>query len=107
MFALPVRDLLQITINDWNGFWSGLGGGSSGSERSYGRLLSPGAATGGTAADGTAAVGVRATVPQQFQSPCQSEMMDLSRCLSTNDNIQYCQTFSDMLKSCKKNYNLM
>ena len=27
--------------------------------------------------------------------------------VSTNDNIQYCQNFSEMLKNCKQNHNLL
>lgn len=46
--------------------------------------------------------------PQQTQqNPCQLEMQNFSNCLSTNDNINYCQNFSDMLKSCKQSYNLL
>jgi hypothetical protein len=44
---------------------------------------------------------------QQQQNPCQTEMSNFSQCLSTNDNIQYCQNFSEMLKNCKQNYNLL
>ena len=39
---------------------------------------------------------------QQYQQPCQMEMDNFSKCLSTNDNINYCQNFSDMLKNCKQ-----
>ena len=46
--------------------------------------------------------------PQQMQqNPCQSEMQSFSNCLSTNDNIQYCQNFADMLKNCKQSNNLL
>ena len=38
---------------------------------------------------------------QTQQNPCQTEMDSFSNCLSTNDNIAYCQNFSDMLKNCK------
>jgi hypothetical protein len=44
---------------------------------------------------------------QQQQNPCQTEMSNFSSCLSTNSNIQYCQNFSDMLKTCKQNNNLL
>ncbi len=45
--------------------------------------------------------------PQQQQNPCQTEMYNFSNCLSNNDNLQYCQNFSDMLKTCKQNNNLL
>lgn len=44
---------------------------------------------------------------QQYQNPCQLEMDNFSRCLTTNDNIQYCQNFSDMLKNCKQTNGLL
>lgn len=44
---------------------------------------------------------------QQQQNPCQFEMSNFSNCLSSNDNIQYCQNFADMLKTCKQNNNLL
>ena len=45
---------------------------------------------------------------QQYQSnPCQVEMNNFSNCLSQNDNIQYCQNFSEMLKNCKQVNNLL
>jgi hypothetical protein len=44
---------------------------------------------------------------QVQQNPCQVEMSNFSNCLSQNDNIQYCQNFSDMLRNCKQNNNLL
>ena len=44
---------------------------------------------------------------QTQQNPCQYEMSNFSNCLSQNDNIQYCQNFSDMLKNCKQNNNIL
>lgn len=41
------------------------------------------------------------------QNPCQVEMNNFSSCLSQNDNIQYCQNFSDMLRNCKQTNNLL
>ncbi len=34
-------------------------------------------------------------------------MNGFSNCLSSNDNLQYCQSFSDMLKACKQKHNLI
>lgn len=46
--------------------------------------------------------------PQQQQtSPCQFEMDNFSRCLSSNDNVSYCQNYADMLKNCKQTNNLL
>ena len=44
---------------------------------------------------------------QQYQNPCQMEMNNFSSCLSQNENIQYCQNFSDMLKTCKQQNGLL
>lgn len=44
---------------------------------------------------------------QQYQNPCQLEMDSFSKCLSNNDNIQYCQNFSDMLRNCKQQNGLI
>jgi hypothetical protein len=45
--------------------------------------------------------------PQQYQqNPCQVEISNMSECLQRNADISYCQQFSDMLKTCKKNNNL-
>jgi hypothetical protein len=43
---------------------------------------------------------------QQQQNPCQVEITNMSECLQRNSDISYCQQFSDMLKTCKKNYGL-
>jgi hypothetical protein len=44
---------------------------------------------------------------QQYQNPCQMEIQNFSSCLQTNDEVSYCQSYSDMLKQCKKNNNLV
>lgn len=49
--------------------------------------------------------------PQQYQSqqqqqPCQAEIQNFGACLQRNDDLSYCQTFSDMLKNCKQQYGL-
>eukprot|EP00178_Gracilaria_changii_P002074 TRINITY_DN13096_c0_g1_i1.p1 TRINITY_DN13096_c0_g1~~TRINITY_DN13096_c0_g1_i1.p1 ORF type:complete len:138 (+),score=19.18 TRINITY_DN13096_c0_g1_i1:39-452(+) len=43
---------------------------------------------------------------QQQQNPCQVEIMNFSNCLQRNDDLSYCQNFSDMLKQCKQMNNL-
>lgn len=43
---------------------------------------------------------------QQQQNPCQVEIMNFSNCLERNDDVSYCQNFSDMLKQCKQQYGL-
>lgn len=45
--------------------------------------------------------------PQQYSNPCQMEIQNFSSCLQTNDEVSYCQSYSDMLKQCKKNNNLL
>ena len=46
--------------------------------------------------------------PQQYQqqqvqqNPCQQEITNFSQCIQRNDDLSYCQPFSDMLKSCKQ-----
>lgn len=44
---------------------------------------------------------------QQYQNPCQMEIQNFSSCLQANDEVSYCQSYSDMLKQCKKNNNLV
>lgn len=44
---------------------------------------------------------------QQQQNPCQMEISNFSSCLQVNDDVSYCQSYSDMLKQCKKNNNLV
>lgn len=44
---------------------------------------------------------------QQYQNPCQFEADNFSKCLSTNDNIQFCQNFSEMLKNCRQANNIL
>lgn len=44
---------------------------------------------------------------QQYQNPCQMEITSFSSCLQSNDDVSYCQSYSDMLKQCKKNNNLL
>ncbi len=45
--------------------------------------------------------------PQQYTNPCQMEITNFSSCLQANDDVSYCQSYSDMLKQCKKNNNLL
>ncbi len=45
--------------------------------------------------------------PQQYSNPCQMEITNFSSCLQTNDDVSYCQNYSDMLKQCKKNNNVL
>ena len=45
--------------------------------------------------------------PQQYSNPCQMEITNFSSCLQSNDEVSYCQSYSDMLKQCKKNNNLL
>ena len=43
----------------------------------------------------------------QYQSnPCETEVMNFSQCIQRNDDLSYCQNFSDMLKSCKQTHGL-
>lgn len=49
----------------------------------------------------------QAPQPQYQANPCQFEMDNFSKCLSTNDNVSYCQNFADMLKNCKQSNNLL
>lgn len=44
---------------------------------------------------------------QQYQNPCQMEITNFSSCLQSNDDVSYCQSYSDMLKQCKKNNNML
>ena len=48
--------------------------------------------------------------PQQQQhsqgNPCQQEIGNFRQCIQRNDDLSYCQPFSDMLKSCKQSNNL-
>ena len=44
---------------------------------------------------------------QQSQgNPCQQEIANFSNCIQRNDDLSYCQPFSDILKSCKQSNNL-
>lgn len=46
---------------------------------------------------------VRTNMTQmQQQQPCMNEINMLTNCLSTNSDISYCQSFSDMLKQCQQ-----
>lgn len=40
------------------------------------------------------------------QNPCQTEVLNFSNCIQRNDDLSYCQSFSDMLKTCKQQNNL-
>lgn len=44
---------------------------------------------------------------QQYQNPCQMEIQNFSNCLQANDDVSYCQSYSDMLKQCKKTNNIL
>lgn len=44
---------------------------------------------------------------QQYQNPCQMEIQNFSSCLQANDDVSFCQSYSDMLKQCKKNNNIL
>lgn len=50
---------------------------------------------------------------QQYQqqnnqsSACQTEIKNFSECIQRNTDLSYCQTFSDMLKSCKQSNGLL
>lgn len=44
---------------------------------------------------------------QQYQqNPCQLQVENFSECLQRNNDISYCQNFSDMLKQCKESHGL-
>lgn len=44
---------------------------------------------------------------QQQMQPCQNEAFNFSNCLQTNSDIASCQFYSDVLKSCKANNNVL
>jgi hypothetical protein len=45
---------------------------------------------------------------QQVQgNPCQTEIFNMSECLQRNTDISYCQSFADILKTCKMNNGLV
>ena len=43
---------------------------------------------------------------QAQQNPCQQEISQFSQCLQRNDDLSYCQPFSDSLKNCKQQNGL-
>jgi hypothetical protein len=43
----------------------------------------------------------------QYSNLCQMEIQKFSYCLQTNDEVSNCQSYSDMLKQCKKSNNLI
>jgi len=44
---------------------------------------------------------------QTQQNPCQTEIYNMSECIQRNSDLSYCQSFSDMLKTCKQNNGLL
>ena len=39
---------------------------------------------------------------QQQQNPCQMEIQNFGQCLERNTDLSYCQSLSDILKSCRQ-----
>lgn len=65
---------------------------------------------GGSSSHGNQQQEVAQQQPQQqsqYQNPCQYEIQNFSSCLQTNDDVSFCQSYSDMLKQCKKSNNLI